>query len=164
MNTDWTRVMKEGFVAGLLGYAAVVLLFLVLNAASGLPLFHTPAVLGGALFSGLEGTDAVSLEPGPIIAYNGVHLLVSLLMGFGAAWLLLEAERFHSLWYVIFFVFLAAGIYVVALFGAFAVEIRHVVSWGTVVVGSAAGAGAILGYLLWAHRGLAGELQREATA
>lgn len=164
MSDDWTRVMKEGFIAGLLGYAAVVLLFLVVNIAAGQPAFHTPALLGGALFSGMEGTDAVSLEPGPIIAYNGVHLLVSLLIGFGAAWLLLEAERFHSMWYVVFFAFLAAGIYVVVLFGAFAVEIRHVVSWGTVVVGSAAGASAILGYLLWVHRGLAGELRREESA
>ena len=164
MNTDWARVLKEGFVAGLLGYAAVVVLFLVINAASGQALFHTPAVLGGALFGGLEGSAEVSMEPGPIIAYNGVHLLVSLLVGVGAAWLLFEAERFHSLWYVVFFAFLAVGLYITFLFGVFAVEIRHVLSWETVVLGSAAGAAATLGYLLWMHRGLAAELREETAA
>lgn len=103
------------------------------------------------------------MEPGPIIAYNGVHLLVSLLIGTGAAWLLLEAERFHSLWYVVFFAFMAVALYITLLFGVFAVEIRHVLSWRAVVLGSGVGGAATVGYLLWAHRSLAGQLRDEAT-
>lgn len=163
MTADWTRVMKEGFVAGLLGYAAVVLVFLAMNLASGQEAFHTPALLGGALFHGLEGGGGVSMDPGPIIAYNGVHLLVSLLIGIGAAWLLLEAERFHSLWYVVFFAFMAVALYITLLFGVFVVEIRHVLSWRAVVLGSGVGGAATVGYLLWAHRSLAGQLREEAT-
>ena len=39
------RTLVQGLVAGLLGYAAVVLYFLVSNLALGHPPFHTPSLL-----------------------------------------------------------------------------------------------------------------------
>lgn len=162
MSTD--RIWKEGLAAGLLGYAAVVALFLVWNLAVGRPAFYTPAALGGAIFFGLREGAEVAIEPGPVIAYNGLHMLLSMLLGVISAFVVVEAERHRDLWYAAFFVFLSLGLYLVLLVGVFAVEVAHVLSWPAVVAGTLAGGGATLGYLWTAHRGLPGLVGQELAA
>ena len=45
------QVLHEGFIAGLIGAAAVALWFLVVDVIAGRP-FFTPAMLGSAVFWG----------------------------------------------------------------------------------------------------------------
>lgn len=159
MTSQRSRLLKEGVVAGLLGYIAVVALFAFLNALQGLPLFYTPTVLGTALLGGaLDPTGPYA----PVLAYNGLHLVATLALGVAASFLAARAEADHDLGAGLVFFVLALGGWVPIFFGAIAVEYLEALSWLDVVVGSAVGAAATLGYVAWAHRGLVADLLAEA--
>jgi hypothetical protein len=153
--------VPEGLVTGLIGYVTVVALFAVLNLLGGEGPFHTAALLGSALFFGMRDGGALAPGPGPIIAYNGVHILVSLAIGLGASWLVFQADKHRPLWYVVFFVFLAGFIYSVAVMGVFAAEIVHLLSWPVIVAANLCAGVTAGGYLWWRHAQLVAELARE---
>jgi hypothetical protein len=158
MSANGRRVLREGFVAGFLGYAAVVLLFAILNLLAGQGLFHTPRVLGSALL----GPALDPPGPAPILAYNGLHLIVSLALGVGAAFLAGRAEEDHDLGSGLVFFVLALGGWVPIFFGALTVEWLQALTWTEVVAGSAVGAVATLGYVALSHRPLVRALFAEA--
>jgi hypothetical protein len=90
--------MLRGMIAGLIGYATVVVFFLVADPIAGRPVFYTPALLGGALFFGLSDPAGLELGPGAVLAYNGAHFLVFVFLGFVAAWFARLAERLPMGW------------------------------------------------------------------
>ena len=149
----------EGLLAGLIGYVTVVALFGIMNLVGGEGLFHTAALLGSALFFGARSAAQVVAGPGPIIAYNGLHLLVALFIGMGASWLILQAERNRPLWYGVFFIFLAGFIYSVVVVGVLAAEIAHILPWGAIVLANALAGISAGGYLWWRHTQLWRELE-----
>lgn len=154
------RVFREGLIAGILGYLAVVALFAILNISAGEGLLHTPELLGSALLGN-------ALDPGgaaPILAYNGLHLLVSLALGIGASFLAGRAESDHDLGSGLVFFVLALGGWVPIFFGAVTVEYLHALGWAEVLAGSAVGAFATLGYIALSHRSLVQALFDEAKA
>jgi hypothetical protein len=151
----------EGLATGLIGYVTVVALFAVLNLSAGEDLFHTAAVLGSALFFGAAEAGSVVGGPAPVIAYNGVHMVVSLLIGMGAAWLVFQAERNHPLWFVVFFIFLAGFIFSIALVGIFTAEMAALLSWPVILVANLAAGVTAGGFLWWRHVQLLVELTEE---
>jgi hypothetical protein len=161
MDPRGERILREGAIAGGLGYVAVAGLFLLLNLIEGQHALYTPAALGSALFFDVAGPADVVVAAGPVFAYNGTHLVISLLIGMGAAWMIAEAESHHELWYVVFFVFLGGFLAFVFFFGTLTVEIKGVMSWGHVVAGNVAGATATVGYLAWMHRRFPSQIEDE---
>jgi hypothetical protein len=153
--------ITEGLVAGLVGYGTVMAIFGVVNLATGEALFHTAALLGSALFFGARGAGVVVAGPAPIIAYNGVHILVSLAIGLGAAWLIFQTEKNRPLWFVVFFVFLAGFVYSVAVMGVFAAEIVPLLSWPLILLANIGAGVTVGGYLWWRHSRLLAELSKE---
>jgi hypothetical protein len=147
-----------GMVAGLIGYATVVVFYLVADPVSGRPVFHTPALLGSALFFGLREPTALKIGPGPVLAYNGVHVLVFLLLGLLAAWFARLSERLPGGWV------LALNLTVFVLFhvfGAFVVltePIRAAIPMGKAAGATVLAVGAMTAYVLWAHPRLRREL------
>jgi len=156
--------IPDGLVTGLIGYLTVVVFFAVVNLLSGQGAFQTAAVLGSALFFGSGGSGTVVPGPGPIIAYNGVHILASLLIGLGAAWLVYQTERHKPLWFVIFFVFLAGFIYSVTAMGVLAAEMAHLLSWPLILLANLLAGVTGGGYLWWRHIRLPGELAKMQSA
>ena len=55
------RILREGFIAGCIGAAAVAVWFLVVDTVNGRP-FFTPAMLGSAVFWGAHEPGAVVVE------------------------------------------------------------------------------------------------------
>jgi hypothetical protein len=161
MKPERAQVLAQGLIAGVLGYAAVAVFFLVVNVIAGRSPFHTAAALGSALFYGLQDPALLAIEPGPVLAYNGVHLLMSLVAGMIAAWLLFEIEHHHFLWYFGFFVFLAGFVFSLVLLGVYGAEIAHVVSWTLVLGGNLIWVLALGGYLWYQHRELITVLMKE---
>jgi hypothetical protein len=153
--------ITEGLVAGLIGYITVVALFGVVNLASGEALFQTATLLGSALFYGAGSAEEAVAGPGPIIAYNGVHILVSLLIGLGAAWLIFQTEKNRPLWFIVFFIFLAGFIYSVVLVGVLTAEMTHLLTWHTILIANVAAGITAGGYLWWRHSRLLVELAEE---
>lgn len=141
-------VWWQGLVAGLLGYAAVALFFGVVSLFAGDSFFHTAAVLGHGLLGTDPGLTTELVRPGPVFAYNGVHLLLFLAFGCVASWLLEEVERHPRFWYVVFFAFLAGFFYDVALMTLFTLPLpAEELSWVTVLVANLL-AGLTMGFYL----------------
>jgi hypothetical protein len=157
-NGSW---VVEGLVTGLIGYGTVVVLFALVNLVGGEGLFHTAALLGSALFFHAEDTALPVLGPAPIIAYNGVHMLASLVIGLGAAWLIFETEKYRPLWYVVFFIFLAGFIYSIVVMGVLAAELAGILPWPLIVASNLAAGVTAGGYLWWRHARLFRELKGE---
>jgi hypothetical protein len=94
-------ILGEGLIAGFIGYVAVVLVIAAGDLLQGRPPFHTAGMLGSLLFYDVDDpTAGLALWPGPVLAFNGVHLLVMLLFGTFLAWLVSLAEGGPELWYV----------------------------------------------------------------
>ena len=150
--------IPEGLVAGLIGYVTVVVLFGFINMASGEALFHTASLLGSALFFGTREAAEVVAGPAPIIAYNGVHILASLIVGLGAAWLIFQTERNRPLWFIVFFIFLAGFIFSLAVMGIFSAEVVPLLPWSLILVANVGAGLTAGGYLWWRHSRLFVEL------
>ncbi|MFW6078703.1 MAG: hypothetical protein ACODAE_03730 [Gemmatimonadota bacterium] len=107
MKAKTKSILVQGLVTGFIGYAVIVGFFFIANLIQGRPPFYTVAVLGGTLFYGWTGPEDVEVWAGPVLAYNGAHLLVFLLIGMIAAWLAAESEGGPQFWYlgISFFIF-----------------------------------------------------------
>lgn len=163
MERTRNQILLDGFVAGLLGYLAVVLLFAFLNVSSMHGVFRTPELLGRALLGGVTDSDT---GPGsalaPVLAFNGLHLLVSLGLGLVASRLAAAAEHDHGLGYGLIFAVIALGGFLPIFFGAITVEYLQAITWRDAVAGTVTGAVATLSYIAWVHRGLVRALFSEA--
>ena len=158
MKPDRWSVWWQGLMAGLIGYATIAIAFAIVNLLGGRSPFYTAALLGGALFYGVRDLHVVEVWPGAVLAYNGLHLVVFLVLGVFASWLAKLAEKGPHLWYVgvIFFMFVAFH-----LLGAvfmLAEPLRAALpAWLMVTAGFAASA-AMAGYLVWTHPGVRAEM------
>jgi len=56
-TSDISKLYLDGIVAGIIGAATIVILFLIWDTINGQPL-HTPSVLGTALFGRGEGLSS----------------------------------------------------------------------------------------------------------
>ena len=89
-------ILSGGLFSGLIGYGTVVVVVSLLNVVRGESPFHTAAMLGSALFYGLDDPSALTIEAGPVLAFNMVHVLSFLAMGMFASWLISLAEKFPA--------------------------------------------------------------------
>src|SRR3989442_7173790 len=86
-----TRILREGFIAGLIGAGVVALWFLIVDIIAGRP-FFTPAMLGSAVFWGVHDPALVVIEYSRIIGYTMIHVTAFILVGTVAAAPAAEAE------------------------------------------------------------------------
>jgi hypothetical protein len=149
------RILREGFVAGLIGAAAVAVWFLIVDAVNGQP-FFTPAMLGQATFWGETDPAAVRalFQAGDeqifasVVSYTAVHGLAFVLVGIIAAALAYEVELFPSTLFivVVFFAIFEFGFYVVV--AILAQPLLGALAWWNVAIGNAIAAFG-MGYYLW---------------
>lgn len=159
MRAETKQVLTGGIYAGLIGYSTVVLLFAAINVLAGRSPFHTPAVFGAVLFYGLHDPARIEITPGPVLAYNMVHVLGFLVLGLFASWLVAKAERYPVARFAILFVliFVAAHIYAALLL--FAEPLLTGSAWVEIGIVSVAAAIAMGWYLLKQHPALLAELK-----
>jgi hypothetical protein len=142
-----TRILREGFIAGLIGAAAVALWFLVIDALAGRP-FFTPAMLGSAVFWGAHDPSQVVIEYSRIIGYTMIHVSAFIIVGTLAAVLAAEVEVAPPTLYlvVVFFAIFEFGFYVTV--AILAQPLLGALAWWNVAIGNAIAAYA-MGYYLW---------------
>jgi hypothetical protein len=97
-------VLLEGAVAGATGAAVVALWFLVQDLGLGVP-FRTPALLGAALFQGIQDPTMVRVTVPLVAGYTLVHLAMYVAFGVAAAGLFALAERQPRVLFGIFMLF-----------------------------------------------------------
>lgn len=154
MTDQRKRLLADALIAGVIGYGVVVLFFGVLNLLQGRSPFHTAALLGGAVFGGLRDPGAVLLDPGLVLAFNGLHLLAFLLFGLFAAWLVYETELHPEFWYLAFVLFVTAAVASYAVVLALTVLVGGMLSPWLMVFSTLLGALAMAAYLAGVHRAL----------
>jgi hypothetical protein len=98
------RILSSGTLVGFAGAAAVAIWFLLYDLAAGIP-FRTPALLGAALFEGLQDPAALTITPALVLEYSIVHGLAFLMFGIAAAALFALADRDRHLLFFIFMLF-----------------------------------------------------------
>lgn len=158
--TERTRVVfTGGLVSGLIGYGTVVVVVSLLNVLGGRSPFHTAAMFGSALFYGLEDPAALVVEPGPVLAYNMVHVLAFVLIGTLASWLVWMAEKYPAMQYFVLVVLIFVAFHIFGALLLFAEPLLGAGAWLTVGVAGVAAAMLMGWYLLKTHPLLRKELQ-----
>ncbi len=147
----------QGLEAGVIGYVVVAVFFLILNLVTGRPAFFTAESLGTALLGGTAGAGAV-------LAFNGVHMVGSLVIGLAAAFLLYETDLHPSLWYPAMFIFVAGFILSSVFAGVFAAELAGAAPWWAIFVANALAGGVAGGFLWTRHPNLADRVSEMAQA
>lgn len=149
------RVVKLGLVTGAIGYAVVVVFYAAVNVLAGRAAWHTADVLGRALLG------EAATWPATIFVYNGLHLVVFLVIGLAAAWLVEETERHPGLWYIVLSLALFVFMHIFGAVAAFAAPVREALPLWSILLASLAAAMA-MGALLWrTHPALRSEIVRD---
>lgn len=160
MDRQTQHTLQGGLVAGLIGYGTVVLFFAALNLIEGRSPFYTAALLGSALFQGLDDPTAVQVAAQPVLAYNAFHLLVFLAAGFLASWLVTLAERYPSFQYLALVFLLVLGFHGYGVVLLAALPLLGSGAWWRTGIPSF-GAAALMGwYLLRVHPALRRQLHQ----
>jgi len=161
VKPERARVLIEGFIAGLIGYAVVVIMYAGINLISGRSIFFTAALLGrGLVVAPPSPSDIVA--PGPVLAYNGVHLIGFLVIGTVAAWLALETERYPHFFYFVLFIAIAGLALAIGVILLISEPVKELLPWRSVVAANLAAALAIGWYLSRAHPRLWNEIKEHA--
>src|SRR5881296_2337041 len=144
---ELARILREGFIAGLIGAGAVALWFLVIDIIACRP-FFTPAMLGSAVFWGVRDPAQVVIEYSRIIGYTMIHVSAFILVGTVAAVLAAEVEVAPATFYlvVVFFAIFEFGFYVTV--AVLAQPLLGALAWWNVAIGNAIAAYG-MGYYLW---------------
>lgn len=159
MRTQTRNVLIGGLWAGLIGYGAVVIVIALLNVLAGRSPFYTAALFGSALFYHLQNPAVLTIAPGPVLAYNMVHMLAFLVIGYVASWLVGVAERFPAATYFILVLFLFVAFHVYFAMALLARPLLGEIAWWHIAAGSFAAAVGMGWYLFTAHPLLRRELR-----
>ena len=158
MDAEKAVTLEQGLVAGLIGYATVALFYLGVDLGTGAPLADTAARLGRALL-GESRVGEPGAVLGPALAFNGLHLLVSLLAGMAAAWLFREVDLHPRLYYAGLTALVAGVVSITVLLAVLGAQVAGAVSWASVAAAVLLAAAAMGLYLWTAHP----ELERGLT-
>ena len=145
------RILREGFVIGLVGAAAVAAWFLVIDWLAGRP-FFTPTILGQAiLFGGVADPAMVVVAFPAVIGYTMIHVLAFVSVATVAAFFACQIERSPSTLFVavVFFTVFEFGFYVVV--ATMAQPLLGALAWINVAIGNAFAAFGTAYYLWRAH-------------
>jgi hypothetical protein len=151
MRSKWLAMLREGIVAGVIGYGATIILFALANVLSGRPVFHTAAVLGAALVYGISDPMQVVVTPAYVLAYNGAHLIVFLALGIVGAALARLADRGAQLWYVGLFFFIFISFHLIATVQVVAYPMRSLINDAAIWIAGITAGLLMVGSLLRAH-------------
>jgi hypothetical protein len=151
------RIMREGFIAGLIGATAVAVWFLGVDLIAGQP-FFTPAMLGSAAFWGLRDPAAVEVTFQAVIGYTLLHVVLFALAGMAAAAMASMVDKFPTTLFlvVVFFAIFEVGFYIVV--AIMAQPLLGALAWSNVAISNLIAAFG-MGYFLWrVHPRIAEEL------
>ncbi len=151
------RIMREGFIAGLIGSTAVAIWFLGVDLIAGRP-FFTPAMLGSAAFLGLRDPASVEVTFQAVIGYTLVHVLLFAAAGMAAAAMASLVDKFPTTLFlvVVFFAIFEVGFYIIV--AIMAQPLLGALAWSNVAISNLIAALG-MGYYLWkVHPSIAAEL------
>ena len=151
MRRETEVVLRGGLFAGLIGYFTIVVFFSAVNLIEGRSIFYTAALFGSALFFGLRDPSQLVITAAPVLAFNMVHALVMLLVGFVMSWLVAKSEKYPLTQFAVLFALLFVGFHLFAAILLFAAPLLGALGWIPLAIASVAAAVAMGWYLLRLH-------------
>jgi len=152
------HTVRDGLVVGLIGYAAVALFYSMFDVLAARGPLHTVNVLGRAVFRGLRDPAVlqfpVDLDPLAMLAYNALHFVIALAIGFVVAALVTLAEENEAHRRLVRFMIAGGYAVTVAMVGLLTAPMREVVPWWSILVANAAAMALAGTYLGRKHPGL----------
>lgn len=159
MRAQTRDTLIGGLWAGMIGYGTVVVVVALMNALSGRSPFYTAALFGSALFYHLRDPAALIVAPGPVLAFNMVHMVVFLGLGFICAWLISLGERFPTTQYLVLVLLLFVALHVYFAVAFLTRPLLGELVWWHIGIASLGAAIGMGWYLLAAHPFLRRELR-----
>lgn len=159
MSDSREELWSDGLAAGIIGYATVIVVMGGIDLLSGRSLFYTPALFGATIFYGLDDPAALVIAPGPVFAYNMVHLIAFLLIGLVTSGAIRLAERYPTAQYLLLVMLVFVAFHVYAGLLLFAQPLLGTAGWWKLGLGSLAAAVTMGGFLLRRHALLRRELR-----
>ncbi len=158
MREELRRVGFEGLIAGLIGYAAIVVFFGAFNLIEGRSPFFTAALLGSVL-TGRELPTVAGIDAGSVLAWNGLHMIVFVVLGVISARIAVAVEHSPRTFWGAFLLGVFGFILATAMMYAFAEGLGQVVPFWAIAVAMLVATGGMLAYLLRSHPRLRWELR-----
>ena len=158
MRADRSEIVWHGLIVGLLGYATVALSVSAIDLLLGRSVFFTVALLGEWLFYGLRDPARITVWPGAVFAYNGLHFITFLSLGLLASWLASISERGPLYWYGALVMYLFVLVHLFAAVQLMTEPLRTLIPSYEVWLPSIAAAVVMTAYLLRMHPQLRHEL------
>ena len=129
------ELVRQGVGVGAIGAGAVAAWFLLLDIASGRPLW-TPAALGSALFFGTSDPWGVRVSVGLIAAYTVVHLAAFAVIGVAFVAGARGIARAPSRWLMALMAFVVVEGLFIGIIGAMASWVLGALGWWAILVGN----------------------------
>jgi hypothetical protein len=156
------RIVREGLVVGLIGFAAVALFYGAFDFLAARGFLFTVNLLGQAAFFGLRDPSVLA-TPFPIdltavVLYTILHLVVALAIGLVVAWLVDHLEGPPAQVRLAVLVIVAGFFVTIFGIGMVSSSIKMLLPWWSVVLANALAVVVAGAYLLGRHPGLARHL------
>jgi hypothetical protein len=156
------RIVREGLVVGLIGFAAVALFYAAFDFLAARGFLFTVNLLGQAVFYGLRDPSVLA-TPFPIdltavVLYTVLHLLVASAIGLVVAWLVAHLEGPPAQVRLAVLVIIAGFFVTIFGIGMVSSPIKDLLPWWSVVLANVLAVAVAGAYLLGRHPGLARRL------
>jgi hypothetical protein len=153
------RIVREGLVVGLIGFAAVALFYAAFDFLAARGFLFTVNLLGQAVFFGLRDPSVLA-TPFPIdltavVLYTVLHLLVASAIGLVVAWLVAHLEGPPAQVRLAVLVIIAGFFVTIFGIGMVSSPIKDLLPWWSVVLANVLAVAVAGAYLLGRHPGLA---------
>jgi hypothetical protein len=157
MMGEWTAVVREGVVSGIIGGIIVAVWFLIYDLVSGHP-FHTPALLGAIVFNALHQPESVAVSTAVVLGYTVLHFFAFIMFGIASSILMVASERepVLALGELVLFVWFEL------CFVAFVTFLDNTavqeIGWWNIIGGNIAALAAIIAYFEHGHPRIVGRI------
>jgi hypothetical protein len=149
-------------VVGLIAYASVAVFYSAFDLLAARGTLYTVDLLGKTVFRGLRDPGVLQLPIRPdltaLLAYNALHLLISLAIGLIVIRLIEQAERHPSQGRPVLFAIAAGFVLTILGVGVLTTPMRPVLPWWSIVVANVFATLLAGVYLLRKRPGLWGRL------
>ena len=156
-----TRTIRTGLIVGLIAYAAVALFYSAFDLLAARGSLYTVDLLGKAVFRGLRDPAVlqfpIARDPQAIFLYNGLHLVLSLIIGLIVARMIVHAERAPSQGLIVLLMMFNSTDLKNTV-GSLTEPMRALLPWWSIVIANVLAALLAGAYLLYTRPGLWGRL------
>jgi len=153
-----SRTLREGLAVGLIAYVAVAAFYAVFDLLAARGALYTLDLLGKVVFRRLRDPAVLQLpfqyDLGAMAWYNGLHLEISLVIGFVVTGLVAHAERRPERAHLVGLIIVMGFVVTILGVGLLTSPVRSVLPWWSVVAANALSVLLAGWYLVHQHPGL----------